>query len=108
MEFSRQEYWSGFPCPPPRDLPNPGIKPESPVLQADSLRSEPLGKPKVDRQRKCKSKVKLAQNRAGQVVQIKGDRITSVLPVSGGFPTIPPGKLSSFLQALERLLHSQR
>ena len=29
MEFSKQEYWSGFPCPPPEDLPNPGIKPES-------------------------------------------------------------------------------
>ena len=29
MGFSRQEYWSGSPCPPPRDLPNPGIKPES-------------------------------------------------------------------------------
>ena len=29
--FSRQEYWSGFPCPPPGDLPNPGIKPSSPV-----------------------------------------------------------------------------
>ena len=33
MEFSRQEYWSGFPCPSPEDLPNPGIKPRSPVLQ---------------------------------------------------------------------------
>ena len=29
MEFSRQEYWSGLPCPPPGDLPNPGIKPAS-------------------------------------------------------------------------------
>jgi len=45
MGFSRQEYWSGFPCPPPRDLPNPGIEPMSPALQADSLPSEPLGKP---------------------------------------------------------------
>jgi len=41
MEFSRQEYWSGLPCPPPGDLPNPGIKPRSPALQADSLPSEP-------------------------------------------------------------------
>ena len=31
MGFSRQEYWSGLPCPPPRDLPNPGIEPRSPV-----------------------------------------------------------------------------
>ena len=45
MEFSRQEYWSGLPCPPPGDLPNPGIKSRSPTLQADSLPSEPPGKP---------------------------------------------------------------
>ena len=44
-EFSTQEYWSGLPCPPPGDLPNPGIEPRSPALQADSLPSEPLGKP---------------------------------------------------------------
>ena len=37
MGFSRQEYWSGLPCPPPGDLPNPGIEPRSPALQADSL-----------------------------------------------------------------------
>ena len=35
--FSRQENWSGLPCPPPDDLPNPGIEPGSPALQADSL-----------------------------------------------------------------------
>ena len=44
-EFSRQEYWSGKPFPSLGDLPNPGIKPESPALQADSLLSEPPGKP---------------------------------------------------------------
>ena len=44
MGFSRQEYWSGLPCPPPGDLSNPGIKPRSPTLQADSLSSEPQGK----------------------------------------------------------------
>ena len=44
MEFSRQEYWTGLPCPPPANLPDPGIKPVSPALQADSLLSEPLGK----------------------------------------------------------------
>ena len=43
--FSRQEYWSGLPCYPPGDLPNPGIKPMSPALQVDSLLSEPPGKP---------------------------------------------------------------
>ena len=37
MGFFRQEYWSGLPCPPPGDLPNPGIKPASPAPHADSL-----------------------------------------------------------------------
>ena len=36
MGFSRQEYWSGLPFPPPGDLPDPGIKPWSPALQAES------------------------------------------------------------------------
>ena len=45
MEFSRQEYWSGLPCPPPGDLPNPGIEPRSPVLQTDSLPSDHQGSP---------------------------------------------------------------
>ena len=45
MEFSRQEFWSGLPFSFPGDLPNPGIKPGSPILQADSLLSEPPGKP---------------------------------------------------------------
>ena len=44
MEFSRPEYWSGQPFPSPGDLPNPGIKSRSPVLQADSLPAEPQGK----------------------------------------------------------------
>ena len=47
MGISRQEYWSGFPCPPPGNLPNPGIKPRSPALQEDSLPSEPPGKPRM-------------------------------------------------------------
>ena len=42
--FSRLEYWSGLPFPPPEDPPNPGIKPRSPVLEADSLPFELLGK----------------------------------------------------------------
>ena len=46
MGFSRQELWSGLPCPSPGDLLNPGIKPRSPALQADTLPSEPLGNPK--------------------------------------------------------------
>ena len=45
MGLSRQEYWSWFPCSPSGDLPNPGIKLESPALQVDSLPTEPPGKP---------------------------------------------------------------
>ena len=45
MGFSRQEYWSGVPCPPPGDLPNPGIEPQSPALQADSLPLSHQGSP---------------------------------------------------------------
>ena len=41
MEFSRQEYWSGLPFPPPGDLPDPGIEPGFLVLQADALLSDP-------------------------------------------------------------------
>ena len=44
MGFSRQEYWSRLPFPSPGDLPDPGIEPSSPALQADSLLSEPPGK----------------------------------------------------------------
>ena len=43
-DFSRQEHWSGLLFPSPGDLPNPGIEPGSPVLQAASLLSEPPGK----------------------------------------------------------------
>ena len=46
IEFSRREYWSGSPFLFPGDLPNPGIKPNSPALQVDSLPAEPQGKPK--------------------------------------------------------------
>ena len=43
MGFSRQEYWSGLPFPPPGDLPDPGIEPWSHAFQADALTSEPPG-----------------------------------------------------------------
>ena len=47
MGFSRQEYWRIFsmPFPSPGDIPNPGIEPGSPALEADALTSEPLGRP---------------------------------------------------------------
>ena len=47
MGFSRQEYWIGLPFPSPGDLPDPGIKPVSPLLQADSLPLAIAVKPKV-------------------------------------------------------------
>ena len=47
MEFSRQECWSGLLFPSPEDVPDPGIQPKSPALQADSLPSEPPTSPEV-------------------------------------------------------------
>ena len=44
MGLFRQEYWSGLPFPSPGDLPDPGIEPRPPALQADALTSEPPGK----------------------------------------------------------------
>ena len=60
MGFSRQEYWSGLPFPSPGDLPDPGIEPMSPALQADALPSEPPGKPKyiLSTQNKTSRKLK--------------------------------------------------
>ena len=49
MEFSTQEYWRGLPFPSPGDLPNPGVEPGSPALQADSLLTELPGKPPKER-----------------------------------------------------------
>ena len=49
MEFSRPEYWSGQLLPSSQDLPDPGIEPKSPALQADSLPAEPQGKSKNTR-----------------------------------------------------------
>ena len=49
MGFSRQEYWSGLPFPSPGDLPNPGIEPASPALEAGSLATESPGE-KQDRE----------------------------------------------------------
>ena len=46
MGILQQEFWSGLPCPPPGDLPNPGFEPRSLALQGDSLQVESQGKPK--------------------------------------------------------------
>ena len=48
MGFSRQEYWSGLPFPSPGDLPNPGIEPAFPALQADALTAKLPGKPELN------------------------------------------------------------
>ena len=45
MRISRQKYWSGLPFPPPEDLPDPGIEPESPALAGKFFTTEPPGKP---------------------------------------------------------------
>ena len=47
LGFSQQEYWSGLPFPLPGVLPDPGMETGSPTLQADSLPSEPPGKPNI-------------------------------------------------------------
>ena len=47
MGFSRQEYWSGLPFPPPGDPPDPGIKPVSPALAGGFFTTELLGKPSI-------------------------------------------------------------
>ena len=62
MEFSKQEYWSRLPFPSPEDLPDPGIKPLSPKLQADSLPTEPLEKPRTFTQQSNHAKIKSTSN----------------------------------------------
>ena len=48
MEFSRQEYWSRLPFPPPEDLPKPGVEPASPTLAGRFFTSKPSGKLVID------------------------------------------------------------
>jgi len=69
MGFSRQEYWSGLPCPPAGDLPNPGIEPGSPTLQANSLPSEPPGK-LLSRYGKAKVNFRLVVSETGWVCTV--------------------------------------
>ena len=66
--FSRQEYWSGLPFPSPGDLPDSGIEPASPALQADSLSTELPGKPgKLGLAFNQKANLKILLSRAGVV-----------------------------------------
>ena len=61
MGLFRQEYWSGLPYPSPGDLPDPGIEPGSPALQADSLRSEPPWKTLLAKRQWLKTHLKHQQ-----------------------------------------------
>ena len=72
MGFSRQEYWSGLPFPSPGDLPDPGIEPRSPALQADALTSEPPLKDKmrVPRERLGLEKTKMSQDQSPKLTNI--------------------------------------
>ena len=70
MGFSRQEYWNGVPFPSSGDLPDPGIEPRSPALQADALPSEPPGK-------NIWMKVKEESEKAGLKLNIQKTKITA-------------------------------
>ena len=76
--FSRQQYWSGLPCPPPGDLPNPEIKPRPPSLQVDSLPSGPPGKPP------SKEKKRGVKRRKHFKIQFQYTEYTKVLTVAYG------------------------
>ena len=85
MEFSRQEYW--YPFPSPGDLPNPGIKPRSPPMQADSLPAELTGKPLLlERSHKITGKKELGKAKGtlhlqqDTILQRHGSAVSFTLP----------------------------
>ena len=87
MGFSRQEYWSGLPFPSPGSLPNPGIEPRSPALQADALTSEPPGKPMAESEEELKSllmKVKEESEKVGLKFNIQKMKIMVLVPLLHG------------------------
>ena len=86
MEFSRPEYWSGEPFPSPGDLPDPGIKPGSPALQADSSLAEPQGKPKNT----GVGSLSLLQ----RIFPTPGNELASPALQADSLPTELPGKLT--------------
>ena len=77
--FSRQEYWSGVPFPSPGDLPDPGIEPKSPGLQADALPSEPQGKPLIVDYQERQSHLKMREGE--KPVRTKAWRLEGVQQV---------------------------
>ena len=72
--FSRQEYWSRFPFPPPRDFPNPGIGPLSPALMGRFFTTEPSGKPL-----KCYKQNEMLIHRVGAPSKIYNEKWISIL-----------------------------
>ena len=91
MGFPRQEYWNGLTSPFPGDLPNPGIKLTSPVLQADSLLSEPPGKPKLysrlDRKMK-RERIPRKQSREMEIGLSGGLTVRMILKEGGDVPCV--------------------
>ena len=98
--FSRQEYWSGLPCPPPGDLLNPGIKPKSPTLQMNSLLSEPPGTPKntgMDRLSLLQG-IFLTQESNQGLLHCRRLQLDSL-------PTELPGKPSYYIVIINNVVH---
>ena len=82
MWFSRQEYWSGLPCPVPRDSPDPGTKPTPSTLKTDSLLLEPLRKPSASHQcHRYMSAVGLVFSAQNQHLHLQSTIMSSCLPV---------------------------
>ena len=90
MEFSRQEYWSGLAFPSPGDLPDPGIAPGSPTLQADALPSEPPGKPYIDRYLKVLTEFLNDRTQACEKRSVKSKSRVKVCPPYHSFDGIIP------------------
>ena len=93
-EFSRQEHWSGLPFPPPGDLPNPGVKPTSPALQAGSLLPEPPGKSEYS---ECCSVAQSCPTLCDPV-----DCSTSGFPVHHQFPDLAQSHVHGVSDAIQQ------
>ena len=89
MGFSRQEYWSGLPFPSSGALPNPGMEPRSPVLQVDSLLTEPPGTPNINDTGNALVKHSEALLHASLSLQLQ-DHPVVTSTVTQGLTTAPP------------------